>query len=456
MKKKNLLYIFADQWRAQSVGHRSNGEVMTPNIDAFVEESMEFTNAVSTYPLCSPHRASLLTGKYPYSCGFFSNCKDGLDEVIMLKPQEITITDVLHDAGYVNGYIGKWHLDASDLNFFPKEMTKSKGWDAFTPRGERRHHIDYWFSYGAMNQHLNPFYYDDETRVEYKDTWSVAIETDKAIEFMQSKKGDQPFSLFVSWNPPHPPYDQVPEEYVERYLNQEITFRDNVPDDIKRDPKFQMKVRQYYAAITGIDEYFGKIIKYLKESGLYDDTLIVLSSDHGDCMGSHRLFDKNNWFEESIQIPLYVGGAGIKAGKSEALIASQDHMPTLLNFLGLEIPATVQGISFAPILCGKQQEEPKEAFLCMIPGGVEAVDLFNARGLNHKCYGWRGLRGKEYTYVVINGNHPDERQKRYLYDNVTDPYQEHPVELWSAQSTAFDQALEKYLKLTHDPFIINR
>ena len=116
MKQMNLLYIFADQWRAHAVGAAGEDPVVTPNMDAFAAESMACTNAVSTYPLCSPHRAALLTGKYPQSCGMWTNCKIGLDEVVMLRPQEVTITDVLHDAGYVNGYIGKWHLDGSEKN----------------------------------------------------------------------------------------------------------------------------------------------------------------------------------------------------------------------------------------------------------------------------------------------------------------------------------------------------
>ena len=96
----NLLYVFADQWRAHGVGKTGEDPVYTPNIDRFTAESMECTNAVSTYPLCSPHRAALFTGKYPFSCGMWTNCKIGLDEVVMLHPQEVTITDVLHDAGY--------------------------------------------------------------------------------------------------------------------------------------------------------------------------------------------------------------------------------------------------------------------------------------------------------------------------------------------------------------------
>ena len=106
MKKKNLLYIFADQWRAQAIGAAGEDHVSTPHMDRFAGESMAFDHAVSTYPLCSPHRASLLTGKYPYCCGMWTNCKIGLDETVMLKPQEVTISDVLHENGYETAYVG--------------------------------------------------------------------------------------------------------------------------------------------------------------------------------------------------------------------------------------------------------------------------------------------------------------------------------------------------------------
>lgn len=116
-KRPNLLYVFLDQWRYQAMGYAKEDEVCTPHMDSFARESLDCTEAVSTFPLCSPHRASLLTGKYPFSVGMWTNCKIGLSEILMLKPQETCIGNVLKDTGYHTGYIGKWHLDASEQNF---------------------------------------------------------------------------------------------------------------------------------------------------------------------------------------------------------------------------------------------------------------------------------------------------------------------------------------------------
>ncbi len=425
--KKNLLYIFADQWRVHALEHKCVDEVVTPNMSAFASESMEFTNAISTYPLCSPHRASLLTGKYPFNCGFWTNCKIGLDESIMLKPQEITITDVLHENGYRNAYIGKYHLDASTLNFDKNPPAPIKNWDAYTPEGERRHHVDFWYSYGAMDNHMNPHYWsgDSDVAIQHKNEWSPEVETKKALEFLDDHPKDQPFSVILSWNPPHNPYDQLPEKYKHMYDGKDVKFRDNVPENLRNDVEFVNTYKYYMAAVHGLDVCFGELMDYLKEHDLYDDTVIVLSSDHGDCMGSHGLMGKGNWFEESINIPLYIKGG--ESGVSDALIGSQDHMPTLLDLLGIEIPKTVEGKSFLPILNGEQMsDEPTEAFVCSMPGMPEMVNSFKEKGLYSKCYGWRGLRTKTETFIINRGHFYGTQQQCLLYDNEHDPYQLNP------------------------------
>ena len=275
-KQKNLLYIFADQWRAHAVGAAGEDPVATPNMDRFAQESMSCTNAISTYPLCSPHRAALMTGKYPTSCGMWTNCKIGLDEVVMLKPQEITISDVLHDCGYATAYICKWHLDGSEKNFYKDPKSGAVNWDAFTPQGERRHHFDYWVSYGAMDEHMNPHYWHDTDEKIKPGKWSVEYETDLALDYLKNRNEEKPFCMFLSWNPPHPPYDQVPEKYWNAYKGKEIPFRENVPEEWRTNQDYLTKREEYFAAIAGLDENFGRIMEYLKESRLDQDTLVVL------------------------------------------------------------------------------------------------------------------------------------------------------------------------------------
>lgn len=455
--KKNLIYIFADQWRAHAIGAAGEDSVLTPNMDRFAGEGMGFDNAVSTYPLCSPHRASLMTGKYPYSCGMWTNCKTGLDETVMLKPQEVTISDVLHEYGYETAYIGKWHLDASELNYRKQPESGARCWDAFTPPGERRHHFDFWYSYGAMDCHLSPHYWKDGPEKIKAGIWSPEHETDVALDYLDRRNREKPFCLFLSWNPPHPPYDLLPERYKEQRPDRTPIFRKNVPESLINDGEFRKKFDEYYGAIEGLDDNFGRIMGYLEREGLDMDTIVVLSADHGDCMGSHGLMGKNIWYEESIRIPFYIRGPHIKPGRCDALLASPDHMPTLLELLGADIPDTVQGKSFAPLIRGSSmKDEPDSAFLCMIPGMPELVEPYRNAGLNHKAFGWRGIRTKEITYVVDNGTSPRDGHTRFYYDNKKDPYQMHPVPLEKGGNLAkaYDAVLKTYLEETKDPFLL--
>lgn len=459
MKQPNLLYIFADQWRYEAMGYVKEDQVITPNIDCFAKESMRFSNAYSTFPLCSPHRASLMTGKYPFSVGMWTNCKIGLEEKIMLKPQETCIANVLKDHGYQTGYIGKWHLDASELNFNPHPESGAKNWDAYTPPGERRQGFDYWLSYGADDEHLNPHYWSDSPKQIRPGKWSAEYETDRAIDYINDKKDSkEPFALFLSYNPPHLPYELVPDRYYEKFKDLPVHYRDNVPEEMRTE-KLETITRQYFAAVNGIDEQFGRIMEYLKEQGLEEDTLVVLSADHGEMLGSHGLMSKNIWYEESVHIPLMMRQKGrITPGENGELFASPDHMPTLLDLLNLPVPKTCQGYSHKKGMFAADENAPEDMFLCSYPGGAEMVAAFEKCGLTHKAYGWRGIKTHRYTYVVSNGYAPGEETKEYLYDDANDKYQLNPrmIEPDSEEKLIleFRKKLKNYLNLTQDPFLL--
>ena len=177
--------------------------------------------------------------------------------------------------------------------------------------------------------------------------WSVEHETDKAMEYLsQAAKKDMPFALYLAWNPPHSPYDQVPEKYLKLYPD--VKLKDNVNlEHIHHhtweavnytQEELKLATRQYYAAVSGLDDQFGRLIHFLKEHGLYEDTVIVLSSDHGDMMGSHGLMGKHVWYEESIRIPFVVRVPGNDKRICRTCIGSQDMMPTVLGLLDVEIP----------------------------------------------------------------------------------------------------------------------
>lgn len=465
-KKKNLLFIFADQWRRDAMGFANADPVKTPNMDSFARESVYCTDAVSTFPLCSPHRASLLTGKNPLHTGVFTNCKTGL--AMGLKEEEYCIGNALKDCGYQTGYIGKWHLDEPDKNHSENPESGARNWDAFTPPGVRRHGFDFWYSYGAWDQHMTPHYWKDTPEQIKVQDWSPRHETDVALDYIESHAGGDPFALFISWNPPHSPYDLVPQEYLDLYP-EDVPLKKNVdltnihhhtyePVGYTKEELMQV-TREYYAAVSGLDDQFGRLIKRLKELGIYDDTIIVLSADHGDMMGSHGLMAKHVWYEESIGIPLVVGGGALPASVCHTLIGSPDFMPTLLGLLNLPIPETVEGIDCSQDIKGNPMHIDHVCFLAACPGRDVFLEAFKKAGKEPMDFGWRGIRTKRYVYVVDVGYRTEPELVRYLYDLETDPMEKHgekienPAEHPIAQELDF--RLREWLEEQGDGFLMH-
>lgn len=446
-------------------------QVLTPNIDRFARESLVFNHALSCTPLCSPHRAALMTGRYPQSNGVYTNCKNGAD--IMLSPDEICIGDVLKGAGYQTGYIGKWHLDLPEQNHCPEPESGAREWDAYTPPGPKRHGFDFWYSYGAYDHHLRPHYWRDSPEMVQIEQWSLEHETDVALDYIREKGSGgnmEPFALFLSWNPPHSPFELVPELYKEIYRGREINLRPNVRwerleahtgETFESGEEALLRyTRDYFAAVSGMDEQFGRIWREIQELGISEDTLIVLSSDHGELMGSHGLMAKHSWHEESIGIPCVMNWEGkIKQGDTDMLFNSIDIMPTLLGLAGLPVPASVEGLDLSGDILGNRRTEISSAFICAFPGRKDAIESYSALGLDNRKYGWRGIRTQEYTYVVHKGYTPGEGTQRIFYDLKKDPYQLHPLLLKELPQTeillALEEELQRWLDRIEDSFELN-
>ncbi len=449
-KKKNLLFIFADQWRADAMGWAHADPVKTPNMDRFCADATYCDHAFSTFPVCSPHRASLLTGRYPLSLGFFTNCKTGLP--LRLRDEEVSIAQALGKEGYQTAYIGKWHLDEPEVNHDPAPASGARDWDAYTPPGPRRHGFDYWYSYGTYDKHLTPHYWQDSPQMICPGVWSAEHETDKAIEYLrQVRDHNRPFVMFLSWNPPHSHYDQVPQRYLDLYPDVEL--KDNVDlDHIHHhtgeqvnytEEELRLNTRRYYAAVSGLDDQFGRLMEFMREEGLYEDTVIVLSSDHGDMMGSHGLMGKHVWYEESIHIPFVVRVAGNRKRVCRTCIGSQDMMPTLLGLLGAGIPDTVEGEDCSRYILTEQEDLDRVSYLCACPGGEAVVRQFESAGKDPLIYGWRGVRTQTHTYVMELGYQLQPVPVRYLYCTADDPQQQHPLDLTEPENRALSKRLEE-------------
>lgn len=449
-KLPNLVFMFPDQFRRQAIGYMNEDPVITPYLNKFASRSMVLTDAVSSYPVCSPFRAQLFTGKYPISNGVTTNCNSGND--VMLKQNECCLSDILYDSGYSLGYLGKWHLDKPHEPYVGRRRGRqgAKGgglvWDEFVP-AQRRHGFTFWYAYNCRDQHLNPRYWTtDAKRNEpiYFNEWSTKHEADVAIEFIRNPQGkyrepDKPFALFVAPNPPHTPFGQVPQKYVDMYRGKNYKDLLNRPNVDLNNPHPQAKahVQNYFAAVTGTDEQFGRILETLKEQGLENNTIVVFTSDHGEMMGSHNRMHKGVPYEESIGIPFIIRWPGkIPARRDNLLLTPADIMPSLLGLMELAdcIPRDVEGSDYSSIMLGRGGKRPTSALYLVCTG---------PRG------GTRGLRTGRYTFTI----RPDKDGKKeiLLFDNQKDPYQLNNIAESNPKAVRkLTEELNRWLKKTND------
>jgi arylsulfatase A-like enzyme len=417
-RSPNIIFVFADQMRAHVLGCYGNTMVPTPNFDAMAAAGTVCDNAISTWAVCSPYRAMLLTGLHPMANGTVSNdvgFKEGLP----------SIATACGSQGYETGYIGKWHLEWNRDPFVPKH---------------RRMDFDYWAVHNCTHQYMDNFYCTDTPeRIHFKG-YDAVVQTDLAIDYINTRK-DAPFCLFLSWGPPHGPYNNGPQEYKDRVPLETIELRKNVqeraivdhllardvpPDRVKKtrterrailDDDERLKteyVHGYYAHTVALDDCIGRLRDALSEAGVAEDTILVFSSDHGDMLGSHRMGAKQNPHEESIRIPFLVEyPRAVPAGKrSDALVAPIDVMPTLLSLAGLTCPE-VDGKDLAGAVRGGATDQQDAVLITKMLGGMG--------GLPYTCNAmtpWRGVRTKRHTYATLFDHGP-----WLLYDNVEDPDQ---------------------------------
>ncbi len=452
--RPNILFYFPDTHRRQALGFTGEDPVVTPNIDRLASEGMVFTNACGNHPVCSPYRAMLMTGKYPCSNGVIANCNSAFTKYgAYLRESERCISDVLYDAGYHTGYIGKWHLDAPDA---PDVDDWRKGvWDAYTPPGPKRHHFQFWYSYGCMFDFLHPYFWVGDARKDGKTVvheWEPTHESSVAIEYIRNRDGkhrdpEKPFALFVAPHPPHSPFELVPEQYLEPYRNTKLADllnRGNVDLSLDSGPTAAAKkhVRSYFAMVTGVDEQFGRILRCLAEEGLEENTIVVFTSDHGEMLGSHNQMGKSVWYEESMGVPFAIRWTGrIEPGQQDMPLSVPDVMPSLLGLAGLEemVPGGVEGTDYSDLMLGKSTRTAESA-MYIAPGLTPGPGV-----------GRRGLRTRRH----LLGVEPGEGGEKYtLFDLEKDPYELRNVADESPSLVKeLRRQLDEWFERTNDPWL---
>ena len=406
--KRNIIFILADDHRYDMFGFMGHPWLKTPSIDRLAHGGAVFRNSFVTTSLCSPSRASILTGQYAHAHGVQGNTTPLNDDLI-------TFPKVLQQNGYTTGLIGKWHMGAST--------------DMPHPGFSR------WISFRGQGTYLDPLLNFDGTQRKV-DGYVTDILTDEAERFIRENAA-RPFCLYLGHKAVHGEFTPAnrhrdlylkdPVPYPKTMANTESNYR-GIPDWVRKQREsvigvdgmydhatsFDKFYRDYCRTVMALDESTGRILNTLEEKKLLDDTLIVYMGDNGFIMGEHGLIDKRAMYEPSMRVPIIVHCPSLFAPGRwlDQLALNIDIGPTFLDAAGAAIPGSMQGRSFLPLLKGEQPSPPwRTDFL---------YEYFWERSLP-QVPSMFGLRTERYSYCRYNGIWDLDE----LYDIAKDPGQEH-------------------------------
>ena len=354
----NILILFTDDQRYETIGALCDNEVLTPNLDKLVNDGVSFSNAyilgAPHAAVCSPSRAMLMTGKH------YFNIPGNVHTIWAYKGEERGKCDLLTFPEYfkANGY----------TTFATGKQHNGRQWI------ERGFDSGKALFLGGMSTHFGLAVSDFDSingwgkSYRNKEKYSSELFADAAIEFLGSEKNDKPFLMYVSFTAPHDPRT-APKEYHEMYPAEDVALPANfmeghpfpianmhIRDELlagfpRTEEETKEQIADYYAMITSTDHHIGRILDALETSGNKENTIIVFAGDNGLAVGQHGLMGKQSVYEHSIKIPFVFCGEGIPAGeKREAFVYLHDLFPTLCDLSGLEIPQGIETKNLAPLL----------------------------------------------------------------------------------------------------------
>lgn len=392
-KRPNIVFIFSDDHAYQAISAYGDPRHLneTPNIDRLAKEGVRFDRCLGPNSICGPSRATVLTGKYSHLNGFFNNTANKFDG------SQVTMPKLMQAAGYQTAIVGKWHLVSDPTGF------------------------DFWQILPGQGAYYNPPMIRNGQRIK-SEGYVTDIITDTALDWMKQRDKSKPFLLMCQHKAPHREWEPngkylsadgdrkyaEPETLFDDYagrgkaehsqdmmIKQTMTDRDMklvTPGQLtpeqrktwdayygprneayrKANPqgddlvhwRYQRYMHDYLACIKSVDESVGRILKYLEDEGLADNTIVVYSSDQGFYLGEHGWFDKRWIFEESLRTPLLVRWPGVaKAGTvNKDIVSNVDFAETFLQAAGAAVPAEMQGRSLVPVLQGQTPTDWRKSF----------------------------------------------------------------------------------------------
>jgi arylsulfatase A-like enzyme len=396
-ERPNIVFIFSDDHGYQAISAYNDPRklIETPNIDRIGREGMRFDRCVVPNSLCGPSRASVLTGKYSHANGFYNNAAG-----MKFDGSQVTFPKLMHAAGYQTAIVGKWHLVSDPTGF------------------------DYWHILPGQGIYYNPPMIDNGKRVRHTGYVTDVI-TDVSLDWLKGRDRSKPFVLMMQHKAPHREWSPAlrhlghdkdrkypaPETLFDDYAGrgnaeheQDMTFAKTfAPLDAKLKPppginaeqkkvwdayyeprnkeftkaveagmspqdvtrwRYNRFMHDYLGCIKAVDESIGRMLKYLDDEGLANNTIVVYASDQGFYLGEHGWFDKRWIFEESLRTPCLMRWPGVtKPGSNDAhMVSNIDFAETFLDAAGLQVPAEMQGRSLVPILKGKAPKDWRTSF----------------------------------------------------------------------------------------------
>lgn len=354
--KPNILFLFTDDQRYNTIHALGNKYIITPNIDQLANRGFYFNNAYimgsMSGAVCAPSRAMLMTGRNLYNVHPMGYTID---------PDHKTMAKTLSDHGYTSFHTGKWH----------------NGKESFVRSFDTAKHI----FFGGMSDHYKVPLHAFDSTAKYPESevyhlegkHSAEIYAEAAVDFLDHYDGNRPFFMCVAFQSPHDPRN-MPEKYLNLYSNEtmelppnfmpehpfnngELDIRDELLAGFPRtEQEVKANIAAYYAMITHTDVQIGKIMDKLEEKNLTRNTLVVFAGDNGLAVGQHGLMGKQNLYEHSIKVPLLFAGPGIPEGKtSDAFCYLSDIYPTLCDYNSIPVPETVMGTSLNPIISDNEE-----------------------------------------------------------------------------------------------------
>jgi len=395
--KPNIIFIFSDDHATNAIsayGGIYNDLATTPNIDRIANEGALLTNTLCTNAICGPSRAAILTGKYSHINKYYKNYKGGI-----FDSKQWTYPQALKEAGYQTALVGKWHLASEPVGF---------------------DYYKYHISQGQQGLYWNPVYNDNGKKIKEKG-YATNLTTDFALDWLNGREEKEPFCLLLQFKAPHREWSPdtkykdlwediempYPATFNDTYKGRELTAGDtemtmdyfsrkdmkmtppdslskkerrkwlrfgvkpgetvvpseNLSNEEIRKWKYQKYIKDYLATIKSVDDNIGRVLEYLKENGLEENTIVVYASDQGFFLGEHGFFDKRFMYEEALRMPFIIRYPGkIKPGIIvDDIITNIDFAPTLLEMAGIPVPEAVQGNSFFSNLKGKTPQDWRQS-----------------------------------------------------------------------------------------------